>query len=339
MDRTYSKKRNAAEATQAKWRKLKTALAKYAEAASFARPAAQIVQMITGFHFFTPVAQLIVKITKSKQKSLVTLKSDAVNLLRQLDRRLIVTIDDIDRLEPAEAIEALRLVKAVADFPNVVYIACFDRNILSEAISQKLGVSDGNAFLEKIFQAVITLPLPQSFDLRRWLADEVKALAFSNSADPEADGPAIDRLEALISAEGERRLHTPRDVVRVLNLFKLHWPPVRGRVDVGDMAWLVMLKVTSPDLHSWIMEYVEETSQSQLGAQTSGPLKQHFKKRLDEILTRAEWMRPGAYRTLSEVFPSIQATNRTADGELYPDSLTMRGRGLREAGNWIRLWA
>jgi hypothetical protein len=40
------------------------------------------------------------------------------------------------------------------------------------------------------------------------------------------------------------------------------------------------------------------------------------------------------------ILPGATAINEDyAACLIYPDSLTMRGRGLREAGNWIRLWA
>jgi predicted KAP-like P-loop ATPase len=47
-------------------------------------------------------------------------KAELVGALAQLSRRIIVFIDDLDRLEPREASEVLRLVRAVADFPNII---------------------------------------------------------------------------------------------------------------------------------------------------------------------------------------------------------------------------
>jgi predicted KAP-like P-loop ATPase len=87
-----------------------------------------------------------------------------------------VTIDDLDRLEPGEAVEILRLMRAVADFPNVVYIACFDRDVLADAVANTLHIEDGSSFLEKIFQATVTVPSPDGFDLRHWLQSELSAL-------------------------------------------------------------------------------------------------------------------------------------------------------------------
>jgi len=57
--------------------------------------------------------------------------------------RMTVIIDDTDRLEPGEAVELLRMVRKVADFPYVTYVICFDGNILSKQVENVLQVEDG----------------------------------------------------------------------------------------------------------------------------------------------------------------------------------------------------
>src|SRR5690606_39707911 len=50
--------------------------------------------------------------------------------LRKLERKIVVFVDDLDRLEPNEVVEVLRLVRAVVDFPNVIYVLCYSRDII-----------------------------------------------------------------------------------------------------------------------------------------------------------------------------------------------------------------
>ena len=61
-----------------------------------------------------------------------------------MDLIFIVLLDDLDRLEPAQAVEVIRLVKSVADFPRFRYLLCYDKAVLSQAISQGLGVAEGS---------------------------------------------------------------------------------------------------------------------------------------------------------------------------------------------------
>ncbi|ARJ44370.1 hypothetical protein B1H58_20325 (plasmid) [Pantoea alhagi] len=84
-----------------------------------------------------------------------------------MDLSFIILLDDLDRLEPAQAVEVVRLVKSVADFPRFRYVLCYDKAVLSQAIKRGLGVDDGELYLQKIVQISFSLPRPESFDLRR----------------------------------------------------------------------------------------------------------------------------------------------------------------------------
>jgi hypothetical protein len=69
--------------------------------------------------------------------SLDQLKSEIVSGLHAVAKsfphsRFTVIIDDTDRLESVEAMELLRLVRKVADFPLVTYLICFDADVLSK---------------------------------------------------------------------------------------------------------------------------------------------------------------------------------------------------------------
>ncbi|CAL62380.1 hypothetical protein HEAR2246 [Herminiimonas arsenicoxydans] len=63
---------------------------------------------------------------KPDEPVLDELKEKLIKSLRDLGHRFIVTIDDVDRLEPKEVIEILRLTRSVADFPNVIYLLSYD---------------------------------------------------------------------------------------------------------------------------------------------------------------------------------------------------------------------
>ena len=86
--------------------------------------------------------------------------------LRNFGRKIVVSIDDVDRLEPSEVIELLRLVKSVADFPNVTYLLCYDIDVLADNIKTALGIQNGNAYLEKIVQFSVHVPTQEVIDLR-----------------------------------------------------------------------------------------------------------------------------------------------------------------------------
>jgi hypothetical protein len=198
---------------------------------------------------------------KPTAKSLDTLKARLVATLGDLEHRIIVTIDDVDRLEPAEIIEVLRLARSVADLPNVVYLLCYDSEILGRSIERAASVEDGNAFLEKIIQLTIPVPRPEIFQLRHWFEEELARFAV-----PKDDEGAA-RLKSVIDMEGGRRLTTPRAVNRALDSMRFLWPTLEeAGADLGDLVWLQLIKDANSKLYRWIEEYCATAAEISLGA-------------------------------------------------------------------------
>lgn len=181
--------------------------------------------------------------------TLVEQKAKLSEALCKLDCRIVIAIDDVDRLEPKEVAELLRLVRSVADFPNVSYLLCYDAGALQRAIETGTGVESGAAYLEKIVQTEVAVPRPESFALRRWFSTELQGFA---SCDPNRVGD----LQQVIDETGGRVLKTPRTVVRILDNLRFYWPDLKGRVDLADLVWLRMIATGSPNFYRWIEEYL-----------------------------------------------------------------------------------
>ncbi len=197
---------------------------------------------------------------KTASPQLSELKDKLVYALRDLDHRFVVTIDDVDRLEPTEIIEILRLVRSVIDLPNVIYLLCYDSDILAYSIEKAAGVKNGKSYLEKIIQLSVMVPKPESFQLRQWFSEELNLIA---STDDEEE---LSRLKSVIDYEGGRQLRTPRSVVRALDAVRFFWPPLReARADLADLVWLQLIKDGNPALYRWIEEYCATAAVVSLG--------------------------------------------------------------------------
>lgn len=75
-------------------------------------------------------------------------KAALENALRKFPQRIVVLLDDLDRLYPAEAYEMVRIVKAVGDLPNVGYVLAWDEKYVSAALD-KLSVPFAATYLGK----------------------------------------------------------------------------------------------------------------------------------------------------------------------------------------------
>jgi predicted KAP-like P-loop ATPase len=260
---------NAGDATRisvAKAKKAAEALRSFMSGLSKAGSAIEVAGEASGFgpaRWGGKVLKAVGEMARPKPvpPQLSELKEKLVGSLRDLDHRFVITIDDVDRLEPAEVIEILRLVRSVIDLPNVLYLLCYDNDILAHSIEKAAGVKSGRSYLEKIIQLTVMVPKPEPFQLRQWFNDELYSIASVK------DEEELSRLKLVIDHEGGRQLQTPRSVVRALDAVRFFWPPLRDeRADLADLVWLQLIKNGNAALYRWIEEYCGTAATYSLGA-------------------------------------------------------------------------
>ncbi len=161
--------------------------------------------------------------------------------LRAAGRQFVVVIDDIDRLNPDEALQMFQLVKSVGRLPYVSYLLAFDR-LLIERLLQERYPAEGGRYLEKVLQATFDLPEPSKAVLRQ--------------STLEAAGRFVDvaerdtvRFMNLFEDVVVPRLTSPRQAVRYLGSLRVTFPAVADDVDPGDFMAIEAFRVFEPALY------------------------------------------------------------------------------------------
>ncbi|MDB6018190.1 MAG: hypothetical protein JWR19_2679 [Pedosphaera sp.] len=95
--------------------------------------------------------------SEAEQKSSQELKCEVAKMLERMPQPILVIIDDIDRLTTDEILQVFQLVKANADFPHLIYLLLFERDIVTNALGRISG-DHGVEFLEKIIQVAYHIP-------------------------------------------------------------------------------------------------------------------------------------------------------------------------------------
>lgn len=125
--------------------------------------------------------------------------------------RLVVFVDDLDRLNPRVALEILEGLKNFIDCEKCVFVLAIDFDIVSQGVRMKYGdafqADKGRKFFDKIIQLQFHLPV-NAYDIRNYLQEE-----FLTTRDD------VDRyariIETLLGSN-------PRNIKRAFNLLKLH---------------------------------------------------------------------------------------------------------------------
>ena len=95
---------------------------------------------------------------EAKSKDLETLKKELNVFLDKQKNKIIIVIDDIDRLSDIEIRHVFQLIKSVGDFHNTIYVLAFDKNVVSKALD-RLQEGQGLLYLEKVIQVPFEVPL------------------------------------------------------------------------------------------------------------------------------------------------------------------------------------
>ena len=67
------------------------------------------------------------------------------------DNKIVVMIDELDRLFPDEIITIFQMIKSALDLPGLIFIVAMDEMMIHEALENK-GISRSKQYLDKIFQ-------------------------------------------------------------------------------------------------------------------------------------------------------------------------------------------
>lgn len=174
-------------------------------------------------------------------------------ILDEQDRRVVILVDDIDRLEKSEIHAIFRLVKLTADFKNTAYVLAFDHEMVAAALQERYGSvqqNAGKAFLEKIIQVPLQLPAVDRNSLRKYCFSGV------NEALSQADivlGEENAQLFVRNFTYGlETRLNTPRQAKLYSNILTFSLPILKGEVNNVDLMLIEGVRVFYPRLYDVI---------------------------------------------------------------------------------------
>lgn len=183
------------------------------------------------------------------KKDILRQKECVVNLLKKKKQRMLVIIDDIDRLSNEQIREVFQLVSSVAKFPYVTYLLVFDKDIVTKAL-EKVQEGDGNDYLEKIIQVPIEVPPIKQGKLFELLFQELTKLT-----DLFPDIPVVqEHWNAIFNYCVAPFVNTIRDVNRLLNLLQYKFCGISSDIDFSDMVAISVIELFLPKVYKWIKQ-------------------------------------------------------------------------------------
>ena len=198
--------------------------------------------------------------------------------LTEADLRVLILVDDVDRLHPDELAVLFKLVRLVGRLPNVHYLLAFDeRTVLDVLMRTGLAFDDESRaldYMEKILQLRLDLP-----PLHQRTATRVVDAAFGRLADEFALTISDDdmyRFSVPYYAHMSHRLREPRQIKRLFGQVEAMYPLVQGNVDFIDFVLVTFIRTVHPRAYRELLAHKDELT---------GSVYEAPKKPLSEQLT------------------------------------------------------
>lgn len=171
------------------------------------------------------------------------------NQLKLLTKKIIVIIDDIDRLDADETQLIMKLVKMTANFPNTIFLLAYDRERVANKIDSK-GWS-GEEYLKKIVQVSFTLPEPDRQELQAILFEDLDKSIEKIYGEVKLEGENEKRWNEILYVGFLKLFRTIRDIKRYVGALRLNWSIV-GKDDVNIVDFIVIeaIRVCYPKFYS-----------------------------------------------------------------------------------------
>lgn len=175
----------------------------------------------------------------NQSESSFKLYDDLNKEIEKVDKKIIVFIDDVDRLKRDEVFEVLKLVRNTANFRNTFFILAYDREYVVSSIKKENKINV-NGYLEKIIQFEINLPYFEKSLLIEQFKFNLKTKLNEITLKEEIEKINVNDFVL------QRLINNMRDVVLLSNSVALNINKLLGEIDFHDFIKLELLRLKFP---------------------------------------------------------------------------------------------
>jgi len=181
--------------------------------------------------------------SEQKSTSLSEVKKNINTTLSNFPKKMLVIIDELDRLESNDLKEIFQLVRALGDFENMVYLLSYDEDKVKKIFET------GEDYLEKIITLPIKVPAISKKKLNSLFIEKIKKTFKINFKD--------DYCLEIYQTIFEDNFSNIREIKRYLNLVKVNSKSIINNINIIDYLVISYLQYFKNDLYKLIIKNKE----------------------------------------------------------------------------------
>lgn len=184
-------------------------------------------------------------------------KNKLNKILKDEKKRVVILIDDIDRLDKTEIQSLFKFIKLTADFDNTIYILAYDKERVSEALGEIYGSEEkykvGSNYIDKIVQVHLDLPKAPGQLLTNYCIKYIY-LALDDAGVKPSEF-FYRQVRTLYTIGLEVRVKNARMATRYSNALLFALPALADEVDPIDIILLEGMRIFYRDLYLYVRDY------------------------------------------------------------------------------------
>ncbi len=252
--------------------------------------------------------------SRQTQRPMQQLFEELTGELEKLRLRILVVLDDVDRLQPDELLMLFKAIRQVAPFPGVYYLLAYDEQtvigILTDTPIAHHSQGRALAYLEKIVQVPLAMPPVEYYYARKLLTDGLNAtlgyphwVQFTDEQEP--------RFRDLYAILLHRTLAEPRAVNRFLRQVTAYLPLIDpAELDLVDLLTLIHLRSFAPATYRLL-------ARSKAALASAEPAPDPFRDALDRcVQSECGDVRDEVKAAVTGLFPALYDNSGDVTGSV-----------------------
>lgn len=203
---------------------------------------------------------------KELRKQLHSLVEEIKELESNPYQRVVVYVDDLDRIDPEDAVSILELLKNIFNIKDCVFVLAIDYQVVVKGLKEKFGEPtpenewEFRSFFDKIIQLPFSMPMG-SYDIGKYVLSLLDDINYYESDNDQLDEDLIESLVTLSIGTNPRsikRLINSLSLIKILNDTKNESSSGDGSViDNKDVATvmlaMVCLQIANSDIYDMLV--------------------------------------------------------------------------------------
>lgn len=257
-----------------------------------------------GKGFLSNLSGNIEATAKEQEQGLSDIRQELTTLLSKRTSSLIVVMDDLDRLTSDQLRMVFQLVKANLEFPNVVFLLLFQRDLVEEKLTD--GKQLGRDYLEKIVQVPFDIPKIEITRLHSLLFSKLDQVIEQDKSATEMFDR--DRWGNIFHTALYAYFDNLRNVYRYISTLSFHFSLLKGKsafeVNPVDLIAIECIRIFEPEIYKEIARSKDIFTKN--GSDRYGRSEESTASLINGILDKAsENKREFVEELMRQLFPTI----------------------------------